>query len=457
MRIILMPMGRVYGVRGDGGCPPPLFPAVNGAYYIVFVGLLVHIGWVMQHTGGGRQLANPKEEQIADQPREEAGPWKMLVVDDDESVLTVTRLAVIDFTYLDRPLEILYARSGAEARDVYAEHADIALILLDVVMESDEAGLEFARFVREEQDNRYVRIILRTGQAGQFSISEVTRTYDINDFCEKVDLTADRLFVALYTALRDREFLLQQDALRDEIGRSHKYLQANNEKLEVFARMASHDLQAPLRKLVWRLDRAEEALQPLSGTNAVEQELIAARRCCTHMSALFDSMMKYAQLTGTRISKRSVQLSTVLTEAINNLESDIRHCGGVVSLPDKDATLVGESNLLALMFQNLLSNALKNTRPNMVPMVNVVAMSDQLPGTSMDCIRVDVTDQGVGFDPGLAELIFKPFERLSSETEYMGAGLGLSIVQHIAEEHGGAVRATGEPGKGATFSVYLPT
>ncbi|MDX1676924.1 DUF3369 domain-containing protein [Arsukibacterium sp.] len=130
------------------------------------------------------------------------GHWKVLVVDDEPEVHTVTRLALSDFSFNNKTLEFISAYSGAEARQLIATDPDIAVILLDVVMETDDAGLLVARYVREELKNDHVRIILRTGQPGQAPERQVIVNYDINDYKSKTELTAQKLFTVMMSSLR---------------------------------------------------------------------------------------------------------------------------------------------------------------------------------------------------------------------------------------------------------------
>mgnify|MGYP000159196811 CR=1 FL=1 len=128
--------------------------------------------------------------------------WKMLIVDDEDSVHHVTKLALRDFMFAGRGLEFLSAYSGEEAIELLESNEGIALVLLDVVMESDDAGLLVAKHIRETLNNKSTRIILRTGQAGYAPERQVVMEYDINDYKEKTDLTATKLFSTVYTALR---------------------------------------------------------------------------------------------------------------------------------------------------------------------------------------------------------------------------------------------------------------
>ena len=121
----------------------------------------------------------------------EALRWPLLIVDDEEEVHAVTKLALSGFEFAGRGLEFVSAHSASEAREVLRERRDIAVILLDVVMETDHAGLEVADFVRNVIENRFARIVLRTGQPGQAPEREVIRRYDINDYKEKTELTAN--------------------------------------------------------------------------------------------------------------------------------------------------------------------------------------------------------------------------------------------------------------------------
>ncbi len=130
------------------------------------------------------------------------GKWKVLIVDDEPEVHAVTKLALGDFIFQDKDLEFISAFDGEEAKKVFSEHDDIAVVLLDVVMETDDAGLRVADFIRNEASNHFTRIILRTGQPGQAPERDVIINYDINDYKSKTELTAQKLFTVVIAALR---------------------------------------------------------------------------------------------------------------------------------------------------------------------------------------------------------------------------------------------------------------
>jgi signal transduction histidine kinase len=136
-----------------------------------------------------------------------ARKWKIAVIDDDQAVHEGTRFALSDYTLNGQGLEILSAYSAAEGRKLMREHPDIAAVLLDVIMETDVAGLELVEYIRSEIRNETVRIILRTGQPGQAPERRVIVQYDINDYKAKTELTADKLFTALTAALRSYQQL----------------------------------------------------------------------------------------------------------------------------------------------------------------------------------------------------------------------------------------------------------
>jgi response regulator RpfG family c-di-GMP phosphodiesterase len=129
-------------------------------------------------------------------------PWKILVVDDEEQIHTVTRLVLRDFSFDDRNLELLHAYSANEALQFLTEHDDIAICLLDVVMETDSAGLDLVSKIRVDLNNSFTRIVLRTGQPGQAPEEDVIKNYDINDYKDKTELTRLKLHTLIYSCLR---------------------------------------------------------------------------------------------------------------------------------------------------------------------------------------------------------------------------------------------------------------
>ena len=140
--------------------------------------------------------------------------WKVLVADDDVEVHFITQMVLRDLIFEGRPLELLSAHSGAEAMRLLGEHPDTAVILLDVVMETEHAGLEVARSIRWTLGNRFVRIILRTGQPGQAPEKSVVIDYDINDYKEKTELTAQKLVTTVISALRSYRDIVTIDRSR---------------------------------------------------------------------------------------------------------------------------------------------------------------------------------------------------------------------------------------------------
>ncbi|MGY3569562.1 HD domain-containing phosphohydrolase [Vibrio paucivorans] len=142
-------------------------------------------------------------------------PWKVLIVDDDADIHQVTVLVLKRFKLDDRPLEFLHAYSGIEAKEKLSTHDDIALIFLDVVMETDDAGLEVARWTRQDLGNHKTRIVLRTGQPGQAPEQSVVTDYDINDYKEKTELTSQKLFTTVLTAIRSYRDIMQIEHARD--------------------------------------------------------------------------------------------------------------------------------------------------------------------------------------------------------------------------------------------------
>ena len=147
-------------------------------------------------------------------PDDTAGHWRILIVDDEPDVHEVTLLALRDVLIEGRRLTFLHAHSAIEAKEILGREDDIAVILLDVVMETDDAGLKLVRYLREELGNRATRVILRTGQPGYAPEMETIHLYDINDYKTKSELTRVRLYTTITVAIRSFWQIHQLEANR---------------------------------------------------------------------------------------------------------------------------------------------------------------------------------------------------------------------------------------------------
>jgi response regulator RpfG family c-di-GMP phosphodiesterase len=147
-------------------------------------------------------------------PQENSRKWNVLVVDDEKDMYDVTRIALANFEFQGRGVNIMPAFSAEEARKILYARDDFAVILLDVVMETEDAGLRLAAEIREQIGNKTSRIVLRTGQPGQAPELEVVRKYDINDYRSKPELSSERLAALMHTALRGYDDIMVRERSR---------------------------------------------------------------------------------------------------------------------------------------------------------------------------------------------------------------------------------------------------
>lgn len=145
-------------------------------------------------------LDEEDEAQIESSHEQES--WRVLIVDDEQEIHQITKMVLSDFEFDGRGIEFLSAFSEKEAKQILQDNQDLALVLLDVVMEKDNSGLNIVEYIRDHLKNQTIRIILRTGQPGQAPEKKVILNYDINDYKEKTELTTQKLFTTMVTALR---------------------------------------------------------------------------------------------------------------------------------------------------------------------------------------------------------------------------------------------------------------
>jgi PAS domain S-box-containing protein len=238
-------------------------------------------------------------------------------------------------------------------------------------------------------------------------------------------------------------------------------LHTRNVELQEFAAAASHDLQEPLRKVMAFGDRlrikCHDALGE-DGRDYLGRIINAAQR----MQKLVEGLLTLARLSQRAASYEEVDLNKVFSEVVSDLEIRIEQSGAKVeagALP----TIEADALQMRQLFQNLISNALKFTKRDVAPLVKIGAIAVRSDGTlstggasNREMWRIEIEDNGIGFDEKFAERIFDPFIRLHGRNVYEGAGIGLALVRKIAERHGGSIRACGGEGRGAKFIVTLP-
>lgn len=200
--------------------------------------------------------------------------WKVIIVDDEPSVHQATKLALKNFTFEGKSLSFLSAYSAAEGMQLLQEnHPDTAFILLDVVMETHDAGLQLVQYIREELNNRQVRIVLRTGHPGEAPEESVILNYDINDYKLKVELTRQRLLTTVITALRSYRDIVTIEQQRQELTQTLEHLEQIQEQLKEH----TYNLELKVAERTAALEKGNRELRYLANLDGLTQ--VANRRC----------------------------------------------------------------------------------------------------------------------------------------------------------------------------------
>ncbi|HXG62175.1 MAG TPA: ATP-binding protein [Planctomycetota bacterium] len=237
------------------------------------------------------------------------------------------------------------------------------------------------------------------------------------------------------------------EAYRDRLERANAELARSNADLEQFAYVASHDLQEPLRMVASYTQLLERRYKDALDQDA--RDFIAfAVDGATRMKAMINDLLAYSRAGSARGPRTEVSLDRVLDDALANLSSAIAESGAVVTR-DPLPRVWGDASQLLLVFQNLISNAVKFRRgPGVRIRVSASAGAGEW--------TISVADDGIGIDPSFFGRLFVVFQRLNSRSEFPGNGIGLATCKRIVERHGGRIWVESSPGKGSTFFFTLP-
>ncbi|MFZ0598809.1 MAG: ATP-binding protein, partial [Flavobacterium sp.] len=252
------------------------------------------------------------------------------------------------------------------------------------------------------------------------------------------------------------------DAVVEDLQQSNVQLLHSNAELAQFAYIASHDLQEPLRKISTFSQLLESSLDEKASVNAqkyIEKIMLSAIR----MRTLINDVLNYSKLAKSEEEFTFVNLNEVIDNLIldYDLLMEEKHAKIVVeTLPFIEAIPLQMTQL----FRNLISNALKFTKDDIEPLITISVLPVQdndikmlsLSRSPLEYCKIQIKDNGIGFEPEYFDRIFNIFQRLHPKTSYEGTGIGLAMCKKIVQNHGGDIFAEAIAGEGAIFSIVLP-
>ncbi|MEL6161039.1 MAG: hybrid sensor histidine kinase/response regulator [Cyanobacteria bacterium J06623_5] len=405
--------------------------------------------------------------------------WKIMMVDDEPSVHQATKVALKFFTFEDRQLEFISAYSAEEAKQLIAGNPDTVLILLDVIMRTQDAGLKVAQYVREELKNKTVRIVLRTGQPGQVPEESVVVNYDINDYKTKLELTQEKLFTTLVASIRAYRDLTALEESQAQLSHLNVELQQFNQTLEAQVRNRTQALTHEIEER----EKAEESLKlyihalthdlrnPVMGMTNVLEGFLGRRRqddpsivqipgsVLTRMRAGCDRQLKMInslietqeiEIWGVALQRQPLSLGALIEAVVEEWQPRMakKRLTVTLQLSDDVPLIDGDRTQLWRVAENLIDNTLKYNPPGRTLRISLLPQ--------VDCVHCELVDDGVGMAPEQTEHIFERYHRGSMARPTQGLGLGLYICRQIVEAHSGHIGVRSSPGEGTAFWFELP-
>jgi signal transduction histidine kinase len=362
----------------------------------------------------------------------------ILIVDDDQESLCLLEEILYRAGYY-----VQKANSGEKAQNMI-KNEQPELIILDLRMPGMD-GLELCRKVKSDSAISGIPILFISGY-GQ--MEDKVKAFEAGgvDFITKP--------FQPYEIIARVKAHLSLRRMHQNLEKKISELERSNRMLQDFAFTASHDLQEPLRKIStfgeMILNRNSAGLD-----GRTRDYLVRMQEAAKRMQALLASLLEYSRVTTKTEPFRQTNLNKSVRQALSNLSILIKEKQGEVEVGDLPSLPCDQVQIVQV-FQNLICNALKFQEKGKKPCIKVYALPAEKNKKGNTC-RIVVEDNGIGFDPGKTDKIFRPFYRLHGRSSsYEGVGMGLSICDKIIERHGGYIRVESVPGQGSIFEIRLP-
>lgn len=407
---------------------------------------------------GDGDLILPEE----DESTETVNTWKVIIADDEKQVHNVTKYVLNNFSFDGKKLLFLSAYTGKEAKKLVDANSDAAIILLDVVMETSRAGLDVARYIRKTLKNSFIRIILRTGQPGEAPEESVILEYNINEYKNKTELTHQKLFTTLITALRSYQDLITIEANRKEleirniqIGNMYDQLQieiAKRKEKDKFFSIIAHDLTAPFQPLL-SLSKTLASKAPTYTSRQIKSSCDNIYASAENAYNLLRNLLQWSRMERglAKVQPFLLDLHKMAGENIRLLTANAQNKGlRLYNDVNKKTIIYADENMLNMVIRNLISNAIKFT-----PQGKSIAISAKPQGK---LAIVSVTDTGVGMSQEKVEGLFRIDVNSSTRGTdgEIGTGLGLIMCQEMVEKNGGKIWLESELEKGTSVKFTVP-
>lgn len=405
---------------------------------------------------------------------------KILLVDDREDNLLSMESILEQDQY-----QLVKASSGKAALKILLNEWDYTLILMDVEMPG-MSGLETAEMIYQREKLKHIPIIFITAHSyGEEKIFKGYKTGAVDYIYKPIQADLLRAKVAVFVDLyKKNHLLLEQEQklkainknleieVRDRIASEEKVKELNkqllknidqlesaNKGMDQFAFIASHDLQEPLRKIRMFNDFIVVKYKSKLDTEG-QMYLDRIKVSCERMQNLINDIHTFSKIDITKNDLISSDMNILFKEVLLEMDILIKKKNAKISV-DSLPTLNVFPSLIKLLFKNLLSNSLKFSNDNVEPVIHITAIMES-PDDSSSKIkvnkywRINIQDNGIGFEQQYANKIFTFFKRLQGNSEGEGTGVGLSICKKIADVHQGFISAKSIVNKGTVFTVSLP-